>query len=68
MPVVCYNFMPLVDCTRTNLKWRLPTRYALRFDAVDFAACDLFLLERPGAELNYAPERQERPFPLTKNK
>jgi len=58
VPVVCYNFMPLVDCTRTNLKWRLPsTGYALRFDAVDFAACDLFLLERPGAELNYAPER-----------
>jgi mannonate dehydratase len=58
VPVVCYNFMPLVDWTRTNLKWRLPsTGYALRFDAVDFAACDLFLLERPGAELNYAPER-----------
>src|SRR5215469_1195291 len=31
--------------------------YALRFDAVDFAACDLFLLEWPGAELNCAPER-----------
>jgi len=58
VPVVCYNFMPVVDWTRTNLKWRLPsTGYALRFDAVDFAACDLFLLERPGAELNYAPER-----------
>jgi mannonate dehydratase len=58
VPVVCYNFMPLVEWTRTNLKWRLPsTGYALRFDAVDFAAYDLFLLERPGAELDYSPER-----------
>jgi mannonate dehydratase len=58
VPVVCYNFMPLVDWTRTNLKWRLPsTGYALRFDAVDFAAYDLFLLERARAELDYSPQR-----------
>jgi mannonate dehydratase len=56
--IVCYNFMPLVDWTRTNLMWRLPnTGYALRFDAIDIAAYDLFLLERPGAERDYAPER-----------
>jgi len=55
---VCYNFMPLVDWTRTNLMWRLPNAgYALRFDAIDFAAYDLFLLERPDAENEYAPER-----------
>ena len=58
VPVVCYNFMPLVDWTRTNLMWRLPNAgYALRFDAIDFAAYDLFLLERPSAERDYQPER-----------
>ncbi len=58
VPVVCYNFMPLVDWTRTNLRWRLPsTGYALRFDAIDFAAYDIFLLQRPGAERDYTPAR-----------
>ena len=58
VPIICYNFMPLVDWTRTDLMWRLPNAgFALRFDAIDFAAYDLFLLERPGAERDYAPER-----------
>ncbi len=57
VPVVCYNFMPLVDWTRTDLKWRLPsTGYALRFDALDFAAYDLLLLQRPGADSDYSAE------------
>ncbi len=53
--VVCYNFMPVVDWTRTDLKWQLPsTGYALRFDAVDFAAYDLFVLRRKDAETQYS--------------
>jgi mannonate dehydratase len=56
--IICYNFMPVVDWTRTDLKWRLPTTgYALRFDAIDFAAYDLFILERKGAEGDYSEER-----------
>ncbi len=52
--VICYNFMPVVDWTRTDLQWRLPTTgYALRFDAVDFAAYDLFILERKYGEADY---------------
>ena len=56
--VVCYNFMPVVDWTRTDLKWRLSTTgYALRFDVVDFAAYDLFILNRRGAEGDYSDDR-----------
>ena len=56
--VICYNFMPVVDWTRTDLKWRLPTTgYALRFDAVDFAAYDLFILARRNAEADYSEDR-----------
>jgi mannonate dehydratase len=54
---ICYNFMPVVDWTRTNLMWLLPTGgYALRFDMVDFAVYDLFVLERPAAREAYSPE------------
>jgi mannonate dehydratase len=56
--VVCYNFMPVVDWTRTDLQWQLPTTgYALRFDAVDFAAYDLCILQRKAAEADYCEER-----------
>jgi len=56
--VVCYNFMPVVDWTRTDLAWRLPTTgYALRFDAVDFAAYDVCILKRKRSEADYSDER-----------
>lgn len=47
---VCYNFMPVIDWTRTDLAWRLPHGgTCMRFDAVDFAAFDIHILEREGA-------------------
>ena len=56
--VFCYNFMAITDWSRTDLDWRLPNGgTALRFDAVDFAAYDLFILERKGAETDYPPEK-----------
>ena len=50
---VCYNFMPIVDWTRTDLAWPLASGLALRFDIVDFAAFDVFVLERAGADDEY---------------
>lgn len=51
---VCYNFMPVVDWTRTDLLWRVPTGgYALRFDLPDFVAYDVHVLKRPNAAASY---------------
>ncbi len=52
---ICYNFMPVVDWTRTNLTFELPNKsQALRFEMTDFAAYDLFVLKRDGAKNHYS--------------
>lgn len=61
VPTVCYNFMPVVDWTRTDLMFPMPsTGLALRFDIAEFAGYDAFVLRRAGAESDYPADLLER--------
>ena len=60
IPVVTYNWMPVVDWTRTNLEMELADgARALQFNRSEYIAFDLFMLKREGAEKEYSSQEIE---------
>jgi mannonate dehydratase len=58
--LVCYNFMPVLDWTRTHLAFPVEdSSFALRYDPTALAAFELFILKREGAEKEYSTDQQE---------
>ena len=61
LKVITYNFMPLLDWTRTNLGFELADgSKALKFELDSIAVYDIYLLERPGAEQDYPEALREK--------
>ncbi len=61
LEVICYNFMPVLDWTRTELAHKLPGGgTALRFNLHEYVALDVFLLKRKGADEGHSAEVMDK--------